>query len=107
MIDVKTLKQYPLSFSLLEKWVEQKHTTSLALLLDKVTNEELILFLDEQGVFVCICGSRNFWPCTISTYFINQESNYERVEGGKNRTDATELTIQKSFELLEQKLKVN
>ena len=52
MIDIKTLKQYPLSFSLLEKWVEQKHTTSLALLLDKVTNEELVEFLDDELIYI-------------------------------------------------------
>lgn len=110
MIDIKTLKQYPLSFKLLEQWVEQKHTTSLALLLDKVTNEELICFLDKNGVFICVCPYIGLsedieveFEADIACLFM--ESKY--CETFFDRETAIESVIPEGFKLLEQKLKVN
>ena len=105
MIDIKTLKQYPLSFKLLEQWVEQKHTTSLALLLDKVTNEDLVEFLDENHVFISIqfASILNKFMFDIDTSIDWDFDNLIR----DSRKEATEAAIQKAFELLEQKLKVN
>lgn len=129
MIDIKILKQYPLSFSLLEKWVEQKHTTSLALLLDKVTNEELVEFLDDELIYIStdieIIGSDE-WEFSYAINWLpiqhyNEkrrcgwfETKHSYIESGssytgawRTRKEATEAAIQKAFELLEQKLKVN
>ena len=105
MIDIKTLKQYPLSFKLLEEWVEQNHTTALALLLDKVTNEELVEFLDENDLFLTIGATEGFDQTISFMFYILRYSTYQ--ETFKTRKDATEYAILKAFKLLEQKLKLN
>ena len=109
MIDIKTLKQYPLSFSLLEKWVEQKHTTALALLLDKVTNEELVEFLDELSIytFEAYDEGNNRWTWVIWNKHDDALIEDSMLSTFKIRKEATESAIQKAFEILEQKLKLN
>jgi len=109
MIDLQKLKQFPLAFKAFEGYIEKQLGSVLFIYngSNTVRNEDIILFLDEKHVFICICGSRSFWPCTVTSYFLNQESNYERVESGKTRTESTELSLLKAFELLETKLKTN
>ena len=109
MIDIKILKQYPLSFSLLEKWVEQKHTTSLALLLDKVTNEELVEFLDERCIHIFEAYDRGNkrWIWFIWSKHEDEIIEDSMLSNFKIRREATETAIKKAFELLEQKLKLN
>lgn len=106
MIYIKTLKQYPLSFKRLEEWVEQKHTTALALLLDKVTNEDCVDFLDQHDVIIDIdpVGHSDY---TLKYFCFCVLGKTEYIGRFITRKEATEAAIQKAFELLEQKLKLN
>lgn len=107
MIYIQKLKQFPLSFRILEKYSDKRFGTTLAVFMDKLTNEELVSFLDEQGVFISItfypykktfnfdvgCMSTNKWHCSPHFY--------------ETRDETTSNGIIKAFELLETKLKTN
>lgn len=107
MIDIQKLKQFHLGFKVLEQFAEKKYGTTLALYLEKLTNEDAVCFLDEQGVYLDTsfyphkkqfsfevgCISTNEWYCHPSFY--------------ETRNEVSSNGIIKAFELLETKLKTN
>lgn len=109
MIDIQTLKQFPLVFRLLEEYAETRWTTRLAIFTDKLTNEELVLFLDEKNV-VCLVSLCYKWSYRIirpSDQVVWIELLYTCDNAFESRSSATEAAILKAFELLEHKLKQN
>lgn len=109
MIDIQKLKQFPLVFRLLEEYAETRWTTRLAIFTDKLTNEELVLFLDEQNV-VCLVSLCYKWSYRIirpSDQVGWIELLYTCDNAFESRSSATEAAILKAFELLEYKLKQN
>lgn len=111
MIDIAKLKKHPLSFRLLEEWVEKNQETVLSLYNGTTRNEDVLLFLDEQNINIQISiksaldGSRWYLP------YIWSDSDGcdfdEHLAERDNRTEATEQAIEVGFGLLEQKLKTN
>lgn len=107
MIEIQKLKQFPLVFRLLEEYSETRWTTRLAIFTDKLTNEELVLFLDEQKIFL---NATKRIGCEKWYYAISDHNTtlHKMSESDfKTRTEATESGILKAFELLEHKLKQN
>ena len=109
MIDTQKLKQFPLVFRLLEEYAETRWTTRLAIFTDKLTNEELVLFLDEQRI-VCLITLHYKWSYKVIRP-LEQVGWIGRLYACDNvfesRSSATEAAILKAFELLEHKLKQN
>lgn len=109
MIDIQKLKQFPLAFKAFEGYIEKELGSVLFVYngSNLVRNEDLINFLDRQGVFVNIslyphrklfcfevgCVTSNEWYCHPSFY--------------ETRNETTSNGIIKAFELLENKLKTN
>lgn len=105
MIDIQKLKQFPLAFKVFEGWCEKHFGTWLVLYLDKVKNEDILLFLDEQNIHVTIGAMFSAKNEVKFVYHILEDA----TDGirYKNRTEAINESILKAFELLENKLKTN
>lgn len=113
MIAIEKLKQYPLSFKLLEQWIEKQYGSVLFLYNGSaiIKNEDFVEFLDDVKIMIETCAVDGWdnWMFRIikedlmSPFFIAYEDDGEYV----SRTEATTKAIEKGFELLEQRLKIN
>lgn len=111
MIDFTKLKQTnPISFRLFESWIEKQHGTTLLFFTEKITNEEIVEFLDENRIFIDISCFLEYEK-SEDVYFgfeiyscpkwTHDDRYYPR------RDESTSNGIIKAFELLEAKLKIN
>lgn len=107
MIDIQKLKQFPLGFRLFETYIYKQYGSTLFLYNDSgiIKNEDVLLFLDEQKMFlmVYIDPTGKSWEYAVYDVGIYIRSSPEY----SSRTIATEIGIEKAFELLENKLKTN
>lgn len=113
MIDFTKLKQTnPISFRLFESWIEKQHGTTLLFFTEKITNEEIIDFLDLNSVFVSIDINGSACKSKIRSYEYqsNGITSVEKREVFNVKTTRRQHeseAIQVAFELLETKLKTN
>jgi len=105
------LKSFPSAYHIFELWVERTFETRLALWNGTVRLEDVVTFLDAQGVYIAVLPLRGSELSDVDLYF---ESSvlcpfmYNAYRGVFfDRESATEEAILKSFELLEKKLKLN
>lgn len=108
MIDIQKLKQFPLGFKSFESYIENKHGSVLFLYNNSgaVRNEDVINFLDEQNVFLCI----SLYPTKNNGFSFEVDcitNWYSSDDFYKTRNESTSNGIIKAFELLETKLKTN
>ena len=108
MIDIQKLKQFPLSFKAFEGYIEKQYGNVLFIYNGSgiVKNEDCLLFLDSNSVFVDInpVGHSDF-QIKYFEYCVLGLCNYT----GRflTRTEAVNESILTAFKLLENKLKTN
>ena len=99
-------------FRLLEEYSDKRYGSELAVFIDILTNEELVLFLDEHEYYVVVSISRKDGSISCLNikgfaYEVFHDGVYQFSYPMPSRTEATESGILKAFELLEHKLKQN
>ena len=131
MIDIQKLKQFPLAFKAFEKYIEKELGSVLFIYngSNTVRNEDAISFLDDYYIHIStdieIIGSDE-WEFSYKITWLPIEhdnekrrcgwlkTKYSYIDGGSSysgawdtRNEATNESLLKAFELLENKLKTN